>query len=393
VSSEVPVLISSLRKYVTPEIVVGEGALEMAGRYAQNFGAEKTLLVTDPGLIQAGWATRVGQSLEKASVSYVVFDGVTPNPKDHEVMAGVELYRREGCDVIVAVGGGSPMDCAKGIGVVASNGRHVLEFEGVDEVSVPGPPLICVPTTAGSSADVSQFAIITDTRRQLKITIISKTVVPDVSLVDPQTTTTMSKDLTIATGLDALSHAFEAYVSTANSPLTDVNALAAVALIVRHLPQVVRKPDNMEYRSGMMTASLLAGLAFSNAGLGAVHAMAHALGGNLDLPHGACNALLLRSVVEFNFSAAAAAYIRLGEAMGLHLSSLPLEEAKAALLGKLAALHKDVQWQGALCDFGLAAERIPGLARLAAADPCLSTNPRPVTIEDVEAIYARALCG
>ena len=380
-----------LRKFVTPEIVLGERAMEMAGQYAQNFGAGKALLVTDPGLIEAGWAGRVGESFKRASVPYIVFDGVTPNPKDHEVMAGAELYRREGCDVIVAVGGGSPMDCAKGIGIVASNNRHVLEFEGIDEVSIPGPPLICVPTTAGSSADVSQFAIITDTQRKVKIAIISKMVVPDVSLVDPWPTTTMSEDLTIATGLDALSHAFEAYVSAAASSLTDVNALAASTMAARYLPRVVREPENMECRCGMMKASLLAGLAFSNAGLGAVHAMAHALGGNLDFPHGACNALLLRAVVEFNFSAAAAKYIQLGEAIGLHLSTLPLDEAKTVLLSKLAALEKEVQWRETLYDFGLVAEHIPGLATLAAADPCLSTNPRAATIEDIETIYARAL--
>ncbi|HBD08850.1 MAG TPA: alcohol dehydrogenase, partial [Syntrophobacteraceae bacterium] len=196
-----------LRKFVAPEIVFGDGALGLIGQCAANLGARKVLLVTDPGVAAAGWVSPVQKSLREEGISCLLFERVTPNPKDHEVMDGAEVYREENCDVIVVVGGGSPMDCAKAIGVVATNDRHVLEFEGVDEVAVPGPPLICIPTTAGTSADVSQFAIITDTARQVKIAIISKALVPDVALIDPVTTTTMSAQLTAATGMDALVHA------------------------------------------------------------------------------------------------------------------------------------------------------------------------------------------
>jgi len=296
-------LLLNLRKFLVPEVVYGLGALDLVGRHAENFGATKVLVVTDPGVQEAGWVSRVEKSLLKADIPYMIFSDVTPNPKDHEVMAGAEVFIAQGCDLIVAVGGGSPMDCAKGIGVVCGNSGYILDYEGVDAVPNPGPPLIFVPTTAGTSADVSQFAIITDTRRGVKIAIISKMVMPDIALVDPGTTRTMPSDLTAATGMDALCHAFEAYVSTASSPLTDMAALSAVRLIKDNLFEACQKPDDLNCRSNMMMASLMAGLAFSNASLGLVHAMAHSLGGALGLPHGECNAILLEHVVRYNFSA------------------------------------------------------------------------------------------
>ena len=209
--------VSMLRKFVAPEFIFGLEARRLAGRYAKNLGGQKILVVTDPGVIAAGWTKDVTESLEEANLAYTVFDGVTPNPRAEEIMAGAEIYQREGCNLIVAVGGGSPMDCAKGIGIVSTNKKHILEFEGVDLVPIPGPPLICIPTTGGTSADVSQFAIIANMREKVKIAIISKTVVPDVALIDPVTLTTMDSYLTACTGLDALTHAIEAFVSTAHS--------------------------------------------------------------------------------------------------------------------------------------------------------------------------------
>ncbi len=180
-----------LRKFVAPELIFGEGARHMAARYAKNFGASKALIVTDPGIMAAGWAEDVAASFEAAGIPYHFFSDVTPNPRSQEVMDGARFYEREKCDTIVAAGGGSSIDCAKGIGIVSSNTGHILDFEGVDRIPSPGPPLICIPTTAGSSADVSQFAIITDEGRKVKIAIISKTVVPDVSLLDPVVLTTV----------------------------------------------------------------------------------------------------------------------------------------------------------------------------------------------------------
>ena len=378
-----------LRKFVAPEMVLGEGALSLIGQYAANFGARRVLLVTDPGVRAAGWAGPVENALKEEGISHVVFDAITPNPKDHEVMAGAGVYLSEKCDVIVVVGGGSPTDCAKGIGIVATNDRHILEFEGMDEVVVPGPPLVCIPTTAGSSADVSQFAIITDTARQVKIAIISKTLVPDVALIDPETTVTMSPELTAATGMDALVHAVEAYASNASSPLTDLNGLEAIRLVTSHLPGAVQEPRSSLARRGMMLGSLLAGLAFSNASLGLVHSMAHALGGRMDLPHGDCNAILLEHVIRFNFTAAAERYRAVGRAMGLDMEGSP---ADGELLSQaLVRFRRRVGIHQTLGRLGVTTADIPDMARKAFHDPCLATNPVQPTVREIEVIYEQAL--
>jgi alcohol dehydrogenase class IV len=380
-----------LRKFLVPEFVYGEGAIHLVGRYARNFGAKKLLMVTDPGIIRAGWVSKVEAALDNEGIPYVIFDGVTPNPKDHEVMAGAEVYRDQGCDVLAAVGGGSPIDCAKGIGIVSGNNKHILEFQGVDEVPMPGPPLICIPTTAGNSADISQFAIIVDTSRRVKIAIISKTVVPDTSLIDPATTVTMPPDLTAATGVDALAHAFEAYVSNASSPITDLLALEAIRLVDEHLILAVKNPGEMKYRNGMMMASLLAGMAFSNASLGLVHAMAHALGGLLDSAHGVCNAILLEHVVDFNFLVASEKYYRIGTALGLDMEGRDREDRKSAIIDKIVRLRQDVGIHLRLGEIGVTPKDIGPLAQKALRDPCLATNPREPKLEEVEAIYEKAL--
>ncbi len=380
-----------LRKFVAPEFVYGVGALTLIGRYAKNFGAKKALIVTDPGVLHVGWVRKVLASLNEENIGSAIFQDVTPNPKDGEVSAGVAFYQANGCDIIIAVGGGSPMDCAKGIGIAYANQSNVLEFEGVDEVPMPGPPLICVPTTAGSSADVSQFAIITDTARMVKIAIISKAVVPDVSLIDAETTTTMSAELTAATGIDALVHAIEAYVSNASSPVTDINALAAIPLLVQNLVPAVKNPENIEYRNNMMLGSMLAGLAFSNASLGLVHAMAHSLGGLLGLPHGMCNALLLAHVVDFNYSVVPERYDQIARAMGSPLSGLSSDERKKLLLNDISLLCKNAGIITTIGALGVTLADIPQLALNAFNDPCLVTNPRKTNVKEIESLYGKAL--
>lgn len=379
------------RKFVAPEIVYGDGALSLVGRYARNFGARKVLVVTDPGIVRSSWTTHVLRSLEAEGIPAAVFQDISPNPRESEVTAGVTCYEENGCDVIVAVGGGSPMDCAKGIGISHTNGRDVLEFEGVDEVPMPGPPLICIPTTAGTSADVSQFAIIADTTRRVKIAIISKTMVPDVSLIDPCTTTTMDPELTAATGMDALVHAIEAYVSNASSRMTDLHARAAIPLLALNLVPAIKHPDDIAYRNEMMTGSLLAGLAFSNASLGLVHAMAHSMGGLLDLPHGLCNALLLDHVIEFNYRAVPDRYDAIGEALGLNLCGMGDDDRLQALKDAIVTLRGHAGIHATIADLGVTREDIPILALTASMDPCLATNPRVAGVQDIERIFENAL--
>ncbi|BDD86222.1 alcohol dehydrogenase-like regulatory protein ErcA [Desulfofustis limnaeus] len=384
-------LLFNLRKFLAPEIVYGAGSLELAGRHASNLGASRVLLVSDPGVLANGWAGRVETSMKQNGIDVFTFADISPNPRDHEVMAGADRYRDHGCDLIVAVGGGSPMDCAKGIGVVVTNGGVITEYEGVDEVGKPVPPLLFIPTTAGTSADVSQFAIISDTSRQVKIAIISKMVIPDVALVDPLTTTTMPVELTAATGMDALCHAFEAAVSTASSPLTDMAAEAAIKLIFDNLVKACHDLTNPGYRDKMMMASLMAGLAFSNASLGIVHAMAHALGGRMDLPHGECNALLLEKAILYNYPFADEKYERLGRLMGLQIDATPPSARAQAIASSVARLRGAVGINQRLGDRGVRDEHLPRLADMAFRDPCLATNPRESNPEEIAALYRQNL--
>ncbi len=380
-----------LRKFVAPEFIFGLGARHLVGRYAKNFGARKVLVVTDPGIVAAGWVKEVTASIEDAGLPYAVFAEVSSNPRAEEVMAGAEVYQSERCNIIVAVGGGSPMDCAKGIGIVISNKKYIVDFEGVDQVPVPCPPLICIPTTSGSSADVSQFAIITDTQQMVKIAIVSKTLVPDIALIDPQTNVTMSSHLTACTGFDALTHAIEAFVSNAHSPVTDLHALEAIRLINANMLSAIKDPDNLELRGRMMLGSLHAGLAFSNAILGAVHAMAHSLGGLLNLSHGECNAILLRHVINYNFDVVAERYQLIGEAMRLNLRGMSFKQKKLAILEAINYLQKALGMDCTLGQLGVRPGDIPFLAGKAMKDPCMETNPRKPKQRDIEVLYEESL--
>ncbi len=380
-----------MRKFVAPEFIFGVGARRRVGFYARNMMARRVLVVSDDGVIHAGWLKDVETDLREAGIDFVVFKGLSPNPKDHEVMAGAALYAREHCDVIVALGGGSVIDCAKAIGVVHTNGCSVLRFEGVDQIEAPGPPLICIPTTAGTSADISQFCIIVNSAERYKMAIISKTVVPDVALVDPETTLSMDPYLTACTGMDTLTHAIEAYVSTACSPIVDVHALAAIRLVSGNLEQAVLAPAELPARENMMLASLQAGLAFSNASLGAVHAMAHSAGGFLDLPHGECNALLLEHVVRFNMTAAPERYRQVAEAMGIDTRGMDAKTVTVRVTEALANLRRRVGIADGLAARGVRVADLPELARHAVKDACVFTNPRNVNTSDAQAIYGEAL--
>ncbi len=380
-----------LRKFVAPEFVFGPGSSTMAVQYLRNLDARKILVVTDPGITRAGWAGRIRDALSEQGLAHVLYENVSPNPRETEVMDGARLFAEQECDAILAIGGGSPMDCAKAIGIVHTNNMHVLEFEGVDQVPVPGPPLICIPTTAGTAADVSQFAIISDQQRLVKIAIVSKTMVPDVALIDPVLTTTMDAELTACTGLDALTHAVEAYVSNASSPITDLLALSAIRRISRHLLPTLEDPQDILRRSEMLHASLEAGLAFSNAILGAVHAMAHSLGGFLDLPHGECNAILLPHVMTFNLESCPERFAAIAQAMGENVTGMSDLQAGQVAIEAVKRLKHGAGITKRLGECGVTQDNIQELARKAVADPCILTNPREATAEEIAAIYEQAL--
>jgi len=380
-----------LRKFVAPEIVTGVDARLMIGRYIVHFAAKKPMVVTDRNLQSYPWFIDIIEEIKKCVKDYCVFDQVSSNPRDYEVMQGADKFISERCDLIIAVGGGSPIDCAKGISIVSTNGGNILEYEGVDEINLPGPPLICIPTTAGASADVSQFAIICDTTNKIKKAIISKKVVPDLALIDVVPLMTMDTYLTACTGMDALTHAIEAYVSNAQSHLTNVHALEAIHLISETI-EAACKPDrevNTMYK--MMMGSLQAGLAFSNASLGLVHAMAHSMGGLLDLPHGECNSILLEQVIDLNFDAVPERYALVAEKMQVEIKDLNKEQIKFALLERIRTLRKNLGIKDVEEAEGLNEKILDKLAEDAMEDPCIITNPRTVTKEEIRTIFERIM--
>ena len=380
-----------MRKFVAPEFIFGVGSRHKVSLYARNMEARRVLIVSDPGVIQAGWVQQAINDLNEVGIESVVFDGITPNPKDYEVMAGAQFYAEQHCDVIVAIGGGSVIDCAKAIGIVITNGRDVTDFEGIDQVDIPGPPLICIPTTAGTSADISQFCIITNSELRYKMAIISKTVVPDIALIDPETTTTLDTYLTACTGVDAITHAIEAYVSTASSPIVDVHALSAIELLWQNIDRAVKDPSYVPARENMLLGSLQAGLAFSNASLGAVHAMAHSLGGYLDVPHGECNALLLDHVVRFNMPKSGDRYQKIAQLMGIDTRGIREKILCKRITEEFSQLRTQLGISERLSKIGVHSSDIPELASHAVNDACIVTNPRIASLGDIKAIYSEAM--
>lgn len=378
-------------KFHAPEIVFGEHAMVEAAYAVGRLGGRQPLLVTDAGLLAAGWVDELTGHLRAQGLSPHVWSALTPNPKDHEVAAGSRAYREHGCDVLIALGGGSVIDAAKGIAILAANGGDILDYEGIDRADLPIPPLVVLPSTAGSGADVSQFCVVTDTERRTKITIIGRSLVPDVTVIDPRLLTTMPAELAAATGLDALTHGIESFVSLGHNELTDHHALRSVALVTRHLVRTMEDPASMLHRTAMAQAALEAGMAFSNAILGAAHAMSHQVGGMLDLPHGVVNGVLLPHVVRFNAEADPESFVPVAIAMDLPEQAASPVEAAAAVARRIERLCADVGIPSGLGALGVSAADVPRLAAGALLDACMSTNPRVADAAEIEALFRAAL--
>lgn len=390
-TSETPRSVETLVKFHAPEVVFGTGSLAEAGFAAVRLGARRPLVVTDPGIIEAGWTGELVAHLGAAGLAPVVWSAVTPNPKDHEVRAAHAHYVEQDCDVIVAIGGGSCADAAKGVAVLAGNGGNILDYAGVDHVTRPIPPLLVIPTTSGTGADVSQFCIVTDTERSVKLTIMGRALVPDLSITDPGLLVTMPDGLNAATGLDALTHGIEAFVSLAHNPIADTHALDAVSLVCHHLRTTMTSPADTQARRKMAQASLQAGLAFSNAILGATHAMSHQVGGLLDAPHGVVNGVLLPHVIRYNARAVPERFVGLARAAGLDVDGVPGDVAAELLAEHVRRLADDVGVPRGLRELGVDADDVPRLARTTLDDACLATNPRAASEGDVLQLFRDAL--
>ena len=381
----------SVVKYHAPEIVFGYGSLGEAGHCALRLGARRPFVVTDPGIIEAGWVRELLGHLADVGLAADVWAGVTPNPKDHEITAAFHRYREWDGDVIIAIGGGSAMDAAKGVAILSGNGGSILDYAGVDQAVEPIPPLVMIPSTSGTGADVSQFCIVTDTARATKITIMGRALVPDISVTDPRLLTTMPDELNASTGLDALTHGIEAYVSLAHSPLTDVHALTAVRLVGSDLERTLVEPGDLDARTAMAQASLEAGLAFTNAILGATHAMSHQVGGLLDAPHGVVNGVLLPHVIRYNAELVPDRFVPLARVAGLDVNGVPAGEVAEMLAAWVRRLSDRVGVPRGLRELGVSEEDLPRLARTPLEDACLATNPRGADAAAVEALFRAAL--
>ncbi len=380
-----------MHKYLVPEILFGVGAMSELGEVIREIGAERPFVVSDQGLMAAGWTSQAEKILRLAGLDVYLWNDLTPNPKDFEVERGAETLRASGCDVVVAVGGGSCIDAAKAVSLLATNGGRILDYVGIDKVSAPLLPTVMVPSTGGTGSDVTQFCVITDTARRLKATIAGRVIVPEVSIVDPTLLTTMPDELSASTGLDALSHAIEAYVSLGADFLSDAHALAAIRALSGSLLRSFDDPTDLGLREKMATASLHAGLAFSTALLGATHAISHQVGGLLDIPHGLCNAILLPHVIRFNAETAPERYLAVAEALGLQPMPGHARDT-AELVAETVQLFADkLGVPHGLAAVGVCAEDIEKFAPNALLDAYITTNPRPVSEDDVRAICYVAL--
>ena len=377
--------------------LVGEGCSKEIPARLKNIGGTKPLIVTDQGIVKAGILKQIAGVLDAAKMKYAIFDQTVPNPTDKNVDAAFAMYKKEKCDSIITLGGGSSHDCGKGVGFLAGNGGKIHDYEGVDKSAKPFPPYVAVNTTAGTASEMTRFCIITDTSRKVKMAIVDWRCTPGVAIDDPLLMMGMPPALTAATGMDALTHAVEAYVSTAATPMTDACAEKAMEFINRYLRRAVANGQDKEAREGMCYAQYLAGMAFNNASLGHVHAMAHQLGGFYDLPHGECNAILLPYVSEYNRIATRRRFGRIARILGEITDGLSADEASKKAITAINTLSQDVGIPAGLKALGkkygkdVKEEDIPTMTGNAQKDACGLTNPRTMTDAAVAAIYKAAM--
>ena len=368
----------------------GEDSVQEAGTLLQSLGGKKAMIVTDSFLATSGMAEDIQKILTDAGVESVIFGGAEPNPKDTNVEDGLKVFNENECDSIISLGGGSSHDCAKAIALVASNGGNIRDYEGVDKSTNPLCPMIAINTTAGTASEITRFCIITDTSRHVKMAIVDWRVTPQIAINDPKLMVGMPPSLTAATGMDALTHAIEAYVSTDANPLTDAAAQMAITMITQYLPKAVANGTYMKARDKMAYGQYLAGIAFNNASLGYVHAMAHQLGGFYNLPHGVCNAILLPHVEEFNLIGNANRFRDIAKAMGENIDGLSTMEAARKAVAAIRQLSSQVGIPQNLRSLGVKEKDFEIMAENAMKDVCQVTNPRKATKEQIVEIFRAA---
>ena len=382
---------ASRRIYWPAVTLIGPGCVKEIGADIKDLGLKKALVVTDNVLVKIGVVKKVTDVLDESGVSYVVVDDIQPNPTMKNIHDGLNIYKAENCDFIISIGGGSPQDAGKAIGILATNGGEIKDYEGINMSKHKSVPIIAINTTAGTASEVTINYVITNEDTHIKMVMVDKNCLASIAVSDPELMTGKPADLTAATGMDALTHAIEAYVSTGAYELTDVLALEAVKLIGESLEDAVKDGDNIEARSKMAYASYIAGMSFNNAGLGYVHSMAHQLGGFYNLPHGVCNAILLPHVEKFNSANTGDKLRKVAEILGENVEGLSVEEANAKAIEAIMKLSERVGIPKGLKELGVKEEDFKVMAENALKDVCAGTNPREVTLEDTIALYKEAL--
>ncbi len=380
--------------FVGTKIVFGKGVSNQVGEELSTRGFKKTLIVTDQGIVNAGLLKPIIQSLESAKVEFVVFDEVPPNPPIETVVKGVDIFQANACDSLVAIGGGSSMDACKAISMMTTNDGNVMDYDiGGKTFENPGQPIVTIPTTSGTGSEVTQWSVITDEERNWKGSIGSPFMAPVATLVDPLLTLGLPPHITAATGVDALTHAIEAYTAKAalngTSPVTDALALQAISLISNNLREAYAQGENYEAREKTMLGSMIAGMAFPQIGLGNAHALAHPLSGYYNVPHGVANAILLPYVVKFNLSACPERFVEIAKAMGENVEGLSLSAAAEKAVDAIESLVKDTDIP-TLSSYNIKDEDWDKLANDAFKDNNCSSNPRKTSVEDLKNIYLEA---
>jgi lactaldehyde reductase len=370
----------------------GAGSRAVLADEIKKRGFKKVFVVTDNDLVKFGVAGQVTSVLEKAGIPFQIFSDVKQNPTVKQVKAGGVEFAKSGADVIVAIGGGSPIDTAKAIGIIATNPEFadVVSLEGVADTKNKCIPIIALPTTAGTAAEVTINYVITDEENVKKMVCVDPNDIAILSIVDAELMVSMPKGLTAATGMDALTHAIEGYITKGAWEMSDMFELKAIEMIAKHLPAVVENPSNIEARDGMAVAQYIAGMGFSNVGLGLVHGMAHPLGAYFDIPHGVANALLLPIVMQYNMEFAIDKYSDIAKAMGVNIDGLSKQEAGQAAVDAVKALAVKVGIPEKLRDLNVTEESLEALANSAFNDVCTPGNPREVTLADALELYKKA---
>ena len=383
-----------INRFVLNEVsYFGPGAREVLPKEVKRLGLHKAFVATDKDLIKFGVADKVLSVLKEAGIPYEIFSDIKPNPTVANVKAGVKAFAESGADFILAIGGGSSIDTSKAIGIITNNPEFsdVVSLEGVADTKKKSVPIIALPTTAGTAAEVTINYVITDEKNEKKMVCVDPNDIPAIAIIDAELMYTLPKSLTAATGLDALTHAIEGLITKGAWEMSDMFEIKAIEMINRYLETAVNEPQNPEARNGMAVAQYIAGMAFSNVGLGVVHGMAHPLGAIFDIPHGVANALLLPTIMEFNAPAALDKYVIIAKAMNVYKDGMSKEEAAQAAVDAVKSLAVRVGIPQHLSELGIKESDLPNLADSAIADVCTPGNPREVTRDIILDLYRKVL--